>query len=381
MGQADKRPPTKFVAKRIERRKAARQAKSEQKSLKTSTKTARSKDATVPEQPVEVHAPSSNLLASRVARILELIKLMQSDGIKTAEAFAARFNVTRRTIFRDLNVLERAGVPFSSTPAGYVLRQDYELAQLKLGVGEAIGLMVLDKVARAIPHQPLFGDAIEAISRCLAQLPPSTLAVYQDLVENVSYAPGFVSVGEEDEQHFCTLQSAIDECTVCELSYKPVGDHDRVDTLIHPLHLHFYKHSWYALAHSLQHEEVRMFKLARIEALEPTSQQFPPMDFSIDEHLDSAWGIIPGDKIYDIEIEFSPKVARNVSEIRWHASQQQEMQRDGSCIMRFRVNGLDEMKWWLFSYAGEAYVRKPSELREKLRDMARQMLDATRDRD
>ncbi|MCH8344978.1 MAG: WYL domain-containing protein [Planctomycetes bacterium] len=84
------------------------------------------------------------------------------------------------------------------------------------------------------------------------------------------------------------------------------------------MHLHFYKRAWYVLAFSEQHDEVRMFKLSRIEELEPSDEVFAPFHFSIDAYLDDAWGIIPEGRKYDVVIEFAPKVARNVAEIRWH---------------------------------------------------------------
>jgi len=356
------------------------------KDASTSSETVKTRAIAAPDsprvaKPVEVltqqpEAPS--VLAGRVTRIMRLLTLLQSNEQLTVQAIANRLGVSRRTVFRDFNVLEKAGVPFINTGDGYELDPEYRMAQLKLGVPEAIGLMVLCKIAQAIPHQPMFGAAIEAVTKCLAQLPHETREVYEDLVQNVTYSPSFVNISEDDERHFCQLQYAIDECITCKLSYNPVGGSEHVCTEIHPLHLHFHKHSWYVLAQSEQHSEVRMFKLTRIIDLEVTNQIFKPIPFSIESHLDGAWGIIPGTRKYDVVIEFSPKVARNVSEIRWHASQTCEMQPDGSCILRFRVNGLDEMKWWLFSYADQAIVREPEELREKIRDMAQRTLNVNR---
>jgi predicted DNA-binding transcriptional regulator YafY len=343
----------------------------------------RSQETVLPSQPVEVMpaTPPSEpgLIAGRVARLIRLLAILQTGEYQSVESIGAKLSVSRRTVFRDLKVLERADVPFINTPRGYTLKRGYTMAQLNLGAAESLGLMVLSKVARGIPHQPLFSAAINAISRCLRQLPPASLAVYEDLVRHVSYAPGFVNISKEDEQHFVLLQTAIDERQVCRLRYQPVGEHAPVRTSIEPVHLHFYKHSWYVLAFSRQHDEIRMFKLARITELKATRETFEPIPFSIDRHLDGAWGIIPGGKMYDVVIEFTRKVARNVSEIRWHHSQVCEFQPDGSCVLRFCVNGLDEMSWWLFSYADQAVVREPAELREKIRVMAQRTLEANSD--
>ena len=113
-----------------------------------------------------------------------------------------------------------------------------------------------------------------------------------------------------------------------------------------------------------------MFKLARVLEITQTDETFEPIHFSMQEFLDDAWGIIPGDCKYNIVIEFSPRVATNVSEVSWHQTQQLEFKPDGSCILRFIVSGIDEIKWWILGYGDQAVVLQPPELRDAVRDMA-----------
>ena len=140
------------------------------------------------------------------------------------------------------------------------------------------------------------------------------------------------------------------------------------------MHLHFYKRGWYVLAFSEQHDEVRMFKLSRIEELEPSDEVFAPFHFSIDAYLDDAWGIIPEGRKYNVVLQFSDRVARNVAEVRWHKTQQSQFQPDGSCVLRFRVNGLREIKWWIIGYGDQVVVREPPELRDAIRAIAQRLL-------
>ncbi|MEZ6193148.1 MAG: hypothetical protein R3C45_17890 [Phycisphaerales bacterium] len=46
-------------------------------------------------------------------------------------------------------------------------------------------------------------------------------------------------------------------------------------------------------------------------------------------------------------LEFTPKVATNVSEVLWHPSQTCQYLDDGSCRMRFEVDGINEIAWWV----------------------------------
>lgn len=114
-------------------------------------------------------------------------------------------------------------MPFvSRSGQGYDLSPDYAMSRLNLGVPEALGLMMLGKVAAAMPDQPLFRPAIEAIGKVVAQLPAAVRMVYDDLLDQVSFAPGALNICPEDEQHYRTLQYCIEERMVCRFIYRAV---------------------------------------------------------------------------------------------------------------------------------------------------------------
>ncbi|MCH8152380.1 MAG: transcriptional regulator [Planctomycetes bacterium] len=316
-----------------------------------------------------------SIVAGRVSRHIRMVNLLQSTERCTAERLARHLGVGRRTVFRDLKVLQGAGVPFVSTPGrGYDLSPDYAMSRLNLGVPAALGLNLLGKVAAAMPDQPLFGPAIEAIGRVVAQLPPAVRMVYDDLLAAVSISPGALNICPDDEQPYRTLQYCIEERMVCRFVYRAVEPWGPCRTKIHPVHLHFYKRAWYVLAFSEQHDEVRMFKLSRIEELEPSDEVFAPFHFSIDAYLDDAWGIIPEGRKYNVVLQFSDRVARNAAEVRWHKTQQSQLQPDGSCVLRFRVNGLNEIKWWIIGYGDQVVVHEPPELRNAIRAITQRIL-------
>lgn len=316
-------------------------------------------------------------VSQRIERLLRLIIQIQTSRRNSADTLATQLGVSRRTVFRDLRVLQKAGVPLANAPGyGYRLDPDFDAALRQLGESELLGLLLLDKIAEALPELPLLRPAHEAVTTILAQLPSTVRGFYQEKLRNVSYAPGPARLDREVPERFDEFQQAIENRTVCVVSYEPVAPHQSFTGRIHPLHLHFYKHSWYVLAFSEKYDEVRMFNLSRFTELQQTDRIFSHMPFSIEDYLDDAWGVIPGGRKYDIEIRFSERVARNVSEIDWHRSQKAVQHHDGSCTLRFRVNGLDEIKWWILGYGSNAEVIAPIELREIMRDLANEMVVA-----
>ena len=91
-----------------------------------------------------------------------------------------------------------------------------------------------------------------------------------------------------------------------------------------------------------------------------------PADFDLRLHLGNAWDIFRGERAYDVEIRFAKEAAVQVTETRWHHTQKAKRHRDGSVTLSFRVDGLDEILWWLLPWTGFAEVIRPWELRERL---------------
>lgn len=309
---------------------------------------------------------------SRIHRLLRLVTILQGGTPLSAAELAERLGISRRTLFRDLEALREAGIPYKFDAArGYHVESGFFLPPINLRVNEALGLMLLAKAAEGHRNQPFFQAAAEAIGKVATQLPEPYRDVTVNMMERVTIAPGESAVTHADRQGaFVKLQKAMSQRRVVRMRYGSLFDGQAIETRFNPYHLHFAKRGWYAIGFSVLHGEVRTFKLDRIESLEQTDTQFRPDDnFSIDHYLGLAWSLIPEGEVHDVELLFEPKVAHNVSEVQWHKTQRQRIEPDGRCRMWFRVDGLNEITWWLLGYGDQVFVECPDALRVKLAEV------------
>ena len=91
-----------------------------------------------------------------------------------------------------------------------------------------------------------------------------------------------------------------------------------------------------------------------------------PSEFDLKAYFGDAWSVFRGGEPHDIEIRFANDAATQVAETIWHHTQQVDRHVDGSVALRFHVDGLDEILWWLLGWTGFAEVIKPLELRQML---------------
>jgi predicted DNA-binding transcriptional regulator YafY len=306
---------------------------------------------------------------SRLHRVLRLVTVLQSSSAMGADALADELGVSRRTLFRDLNMLEAAGIPYlHDGDKGYRIAPSFFLPPVNLKVTEAMGLMTLAKTACAQREQPLLGPAVDAVRKLMSMMPPPIRDVCGEMMSRVSVKTGGVSRVNGDADHYAEFQRAIDGRRIVQMRYHSLHDGGEIDLHVRPYHLHFSVRAWYVIGYSEKHRDIRVFKLARVKQMKVIARRYKLIKpFDVEAFFGKAWSMIRDPKVYKVELEFTPKVGQNVAEIRWHPTQQHTLHEDGSCTISFEVEGIEEISWWLLGYGDHVVVKNPAELRNKMR--------------
>ncbi len=308
---------------------------------------------------------------SRVHRLLRLITVLQRDEPNTTAGLLRELNVSRRTFFRDLKLLQEAGIPYRHDRAqGYHLDKGFYLPPINLTVPETLGLMLLGKSAAAHNGGPMMGPALSAVYKLIATVPDPIRKACSEIMSNVSIATDAHIQTEQWARHHALLQRCLDEGRTCRFVYKGPTDPEEINARLSPYLMHFANRAWYVLGYVDVYDEVRVLKLTRFLELDPTDEYFnKPDNYRVEDKLGAAWRLVPEGREYKIVLMFSKKVATNVSEVLWHRSQQQKILDDGRCEMTFTIDGINEIAWWLCGYGDQVVVVKPPELRDRIEAM------------
>ncbi len=174
------------------------------------------------------------------------------------------------------------------------------------------------------------------------------------------------TVGVSDYSHKAEiideLMRAIEDRKATHIVYQSQRATEPVTYEIHPYGLAYHRGSLYLVAFSRDHNELRHFKVDRID--EVAVSDFPfrmPDDFRLDDHLAKSFGIFHGDGDITVKIKFLPPVARYVSESKWHEGQKLTPQKDGSLLAEFRLSSTEEIKRWIMSFGQQAIVLQPGD--------------------
>lgn len=287
------------------------------------------------------------------------------------------FGVSRRSVFRDMNVLREAGLACHYDPdsESYALEKSFYLRPLDLTLDEGLALLMLTRKVVSERVLPAYRSMVSAGLKIEAAVPDDVREHCGTLLEHVEFQWPQVSDVDPVSDLILRIKKAIVNRRKIHIRYDSYFDKREIETTLRPFRVFFRRRGWYVVGHSERHREVRLFKLERFVDMEETPKTFRmDKDFSLRAFFGNAWNMIRGDERFHVEIVFSARVAGNVEEVMWHPTQRTRRRSDGTLVFEVDVDGVDEIAWWVLGYGDQAVVVEPECLRSTIAKQAEQML-------
>jgi proteasome accessory factor B len=317
---------------------------------------------------------------SRIHRLLKILTLIQGNNGWTARRLAVECGTTERTIYRDLKMLEGAGIPyfFDERDKGYRVRRDFFMTPVQLTLDETLALAALAEQVGGGEQVPFTQAASKAIAKIRGVLPPRLRDELEKIEQHVAIKLSAASPPEAARDVHQMVRQAIASKVALRCSYESLSGEKAAKRngngalfLLHPYTLLFSQRAWYVVGFHGGRKEVRCLKLNRFTRIELTDQTFAiPKGFTLEKHLGNAWRMIRGSSSHRVELWFDPQFAETVADTHWHRTQEIEWNDDESITFRCRVDGLDEIVWWVLSYGPHCVVKRPAELAGQVRALA-----------
>lgn len=304
---------------------------------------------------------------NRIDRLFAITTLLQSRRRLTARELAAHFEVSQRTIYRDVAALSESGIPIVALPGqGYEVAEGFFLPPLRLTTTEASALVLGARLLASSASPALVSAAHGAEAKIIALLDGESLRYLQAVGQAVELS--LVSAPNArfdlDDERVYPLWRAILERRIVSLRYFGRNRSQWTVRQVEPHRLHYSSGTWYLTAYCRLREAERDFRLDRIEEFTVEHSRFrhrPPSN-----PLPQA-GI-------EVIVRFTASACRWVQE-RQHWSFVRAMDAGGSLVATYRPDHLDEIGSWILGWGTTAEVISPPELREQLRHEAAQLAE------
>jgi predicted DNA-binding transcriptional regulator YafY len=291
----------------------------------------------------------------------------------TVRALARALGVGEKTVRRDLDLFRRLGFPLEEVVGergckSWKVTGAWHHPPLGFSFDEAVAL---DLGRRFL--EPLAGTRFwDASQRVFRKIRASLGKAALEYIESFGRVFHHTTVGASDYSRKAELiddlMVAVEDRKAVHIAYRSQHATEPATRDVYPYGLIYHRGSLYLVAFALEHNQVRHYKVDRVESIEVSPVHFQrPEGFDLAAHTAGSFGVFSGDGDYTVRVRFAPPAGRYVLESNWHASQRLTRQKDGCVIAEFRLSGLEEVKSWVLRFGSSAVVLEPEPLRAAIR--------------
>ena len=294
-------------------------------------------------------------------RLLSIVIYLLNHDTVSATKLAERFEVSKRTILRDIEHISLAGIPIKSLPGvngGYSIMEGFKLDGRLVNAEEQASIITALKGFLSAYDNKRYNNVLEKVSSILPK--QQNQHVFLDF--------GASGENKEIQAKLKTLEKAIYDKRAVNISYVNAlgGNSNRI---VEPVVLNYRWYAWYLLGYCQTKQDYRIFKLARISELETTETPF------LKEHGDPAVLLEQSFQSVgrrELIVTLLCKADVKIQVCEYLDGDIIENLANGDFIMRIYVLE-DERMWFamLLSFGDKVMVMEPEELKTRLTETAK----------
>ena len=311
---------------------------------------------------------------NRVDRLMAMIVHLQSRRLVRAEDIAAHFEISVRTVYRDIAALGEAGVPIlGEAGVGYGLAKGYYLPPVMFTAEEASALFMGGKLVEHLTDASLRKHMESALLKIRSVLPRER----QDYLDRLERSTVLMAHGQTlaaprlSSEALIPIQRGLAERRVLGLDYQGVQRREMTRRDVEPLGLVYYSDNWHLIAYCRLRRDVRDFRTDRICKIQLRSELFSEhAKFSLRRYLENA---AREGKFEAAQVKFKLAMMERVRR-EWHCRLVEERAESDGVVVTLLAYSLGWLADWLLSFGSMAEVRAPEALRQMVAREAEKVL-------
>jgi len=223
---------------------------------------------------------------SQLSRLIATLTLLKSKRILTATELAQKFDISIRTVYRDIRKLEHAGVPIITIEGrGYTLMDGYSVAPVQFTEKQANALITAMHLVNQTQDSSFIQNFEEALIKVKSvfrtsiqeksELLNDKIHVFDTKYENIA------------SNALSEIQLAITNFNYTEINYRKADDPNITFRKIEPCAIYSIAYKWILIAWCHLRNDYRAFRIDRIQHFKILPEQFEDRKFNLQEYFAS----------------------------------------------------------------------------------------------
>lgn len=303
-------------------------------------------------------------------RVISSLILLQSRKVIQAKTLSEHFDISLRTVYRDIATLKNAGIPIIGDPGiGYSIMDGYRLPPVMFDEGEASALLTAEKFIGKFTDDETQAYYSQAMTKIRATL-RSTEKEAMDVLENSIIISKYNKAGKSYLQDIFRGVSARQ---IIELKYTK-ADGSPSERKIESIGCYHHLNNWYLVAYCQLKQDYRTFKINRISELRVLQDQFETKHISLQDYIDQqddSWK--SEHQLQTMRIAFSHAYLKFAESRKYYFGFVEESIHDDSVHMTFLNSSIEYMARWLIQFGNQVKILEPEELKDRMTELATEL--------
>jgi predicted DNA-binding transcriptional regulator YafY len=312
------------------------------------------------------------LPVNRIDRLHAILTHLQSKKKVTAQEMADRFNISLRTVYRDVKALDESGVPvIGEAGSGYTIMEGYRLPPVMFTQEEASALLLGAKLAEQFTDGSVRRHFNAALFKIKAVLRSPDKEYVDSLTEHIEILTRNSPDRESPQQYLSQLQQAVVHKNIVHMQYRSNMKEEVTRRAVEPIGLLHYGSAWHLIGWCQLREDYRDFRLSRIQGVTLDEKTFDPGAHpSIQQYIGQ---IRASSDLQEAIVRVRKDTAKYLVEQKYLNGfvSEEDM---GTCLrMKFLTTSFLYFARWLLMYTDAIIVEQPDMLKEHIRDLSEKL--------
>jgi predicted DNA-binding transcriptional regulator YafY len=303
----------------------------------------------------------------RFDRIVAILIQLQSKKIVKAQELANRFEVSLRTIYRDIRTLEASGVPiYSEAGVGYALMDGYRLPPVMFSREEASSFIAAEKLMQKFTDTALGNHYASAMYKLKAVLRSDDKDWVSAIESSVLMQSSEKLFNDKSPNTLATLFESIAEKIQVILSYEAFDSDGITVRNIEPVGVFHDNNNWYVLGYCHLRNDYRQFRTDRIHEIKKTQIPFSLEHDSLETYLDKNKNV----STTKVRILIEKKIAKYLTYERKYHGFVSEKEIKDKIEMTFMSRDIEEgFSRWYLMFGDYATILEPERLKTRILEL------------
>jgi len=220
---------------------------------------------------------------NQLGRLIATLTLLKSKRILTATELSNKFDVSVRTVYRDIRKLEETGVPIITLEGrGYSLMDGYTIAPVQFTEKQANALITAQQIIKQSKDASLVHDFEEAMTK-IKSVFRSSIREKSELLSDNIYV--FNTQHENISSNALSeIQLAITNFNLVEIHYAKVYTDEKSFRTIEPCGMYSSQNKWVLIAWCHLRKDYRAFRIDKIKHFKVLQEKFEDRKFSLSDY-------------------------------------------------------------------------------------------------